>query len=261
MDTSKIMKQLLEQSHLTIQEMSDLLGVARNNFYLWKKGKSIPKRATVIKLSNILDIPLYDDSEYDSSDKNYTKKSMGNMPISPEKTIDLLYDHIVLQNEKIEHLKKKLRQAKNNIPHYDNSIETNISYNCSVEFSYNIDYSKLSAAVSYDKIDNYKVVNEFLGYSEPELNQMFAIGEMYEYQNHPIHKMSPEKEKQSMFDHMTDMIKNIKTTLNQIDEWKISLPTIYLSKSGEEIPAMNVYVIDFINNTGVCKIHFMNKEI
>ena len=100
MDTSKTMQQLLEQSHLTIQEMSDLLGVARNNFYLWKKGKSIPKRATVIKLSNILDIPLYDDSEYDSSDKNFTKKSMGNMPISPEKTIDLLYDHIVLQNEK-----------------------------------------------------------------------------------------------------------------------------------------------------------------
>ena len=53
MDTSKTMQQLLEQSHLTIQEMSDLLGVARNNFYLWKKGKSVPKRATVIKLSNI----------------------------------------------------------------------------------------------------------------------------------------------------------------------------------------------------------------
>ena len=87
MDTSKTMQQLLEQSHLTIQEMSDLLGVARNNFYLWKKGKSVPKRATVIKLSNILDIPLYDDSEYDSSDKNFTKKSMGNIPISTEKTI------------------------------------------------------------------------------------------------------------------------------------------------------------------------------
>ena len=106
MDTSKTMQQLLEQSHLTIQEMSNLLGVARNNFYLWKKGKSIPKRATVIKLSNILDIPLYDDSEYDSSDKNFTKKSIGNMPISPEKTINLLYDHIVLQNEKIDRLKK-----------------------------------------------------------------------------------------------------------------------------------------------------------
>ena len=39
---------------------------------------------------------------------------------------------------KIDHLKKKLRQAKNNIPHYDKSMETNISYNCSVEFSYNI---------------------------------------------------------------------------------------------------------------------------
>ena len=53
MNTAKIMKELLEQSPLTIQEMSELLGVSRNNFYLWKSGKSVPKKATVLKLSNI----------------------------------------------------------------------------------------------------------------------------------------------------------------------------------------------------------------
>ena len=58
MNTLKIMKELLEQSPLTIQEMSELLGVSRNNFYLWKSGKSIPKKATVLKLSNILNIPV-----------------------------------------------------------------------------------------------------------------------------------------------------------------------------------------------------------
>ncbi len=68
------MQYLLDQSHLTIQEMSELLGVARNNFYLWKSGKSVPKQATVIKLSNILDIPLYDDNENSSDKNNYTKK-------------------------------------------------------------------------------------------------------------------------------------------------------------------------------------------
>ena len=106
------MQYLLDQSHLTIQEMSELLGVARNNFYLWKSGKSVPKQATVIKLSNILDIPLYDVDNDDSSNKNnYTKKSIGSFPISPEKTIDLLYKHIVLQNEKINQLKKRLNQT------------------------------------------------------------------------------------------------------------------------------------------------------
>ena len=113
------MQYLLDQSHLTIQELSELLGVARNNFYLWKSGKSVPKQATVIKLSNILDIPLYDDNE-DSSDKNnYTKKSIGSFPISSEKTIDLLYKHIVLQNEKINQLKKRLNQTQNKIPKND----------------------------------------------------------------------------------------------------------------------------------------------
>ena len=254
------MQLLLDQSHLTIQEMSELLGVARNNFYLWKSGKSIPKQATVIKLSNILDIPLYDDNEDYSNKKNYTKKSMDSLPISPEKTIDLLYNHIILQNEKIDQLKKKLKQPQNKIHQNDKSIEGNINYNYSVNFSYSIDFDSLSAIVSYDKIDNYKMINENLGYSKSEINQMFAIGERYEYQNHPIHKMSPAHERKSMFNRMTDMINNIKTTMGQIDEWKISLPTIYLNKSGEELPAMNVYIIDFINNTGVCKIHFMKNE-
>ena len=260
MNTSKSMQYLLDQSHLTIQEMSELLGVARNNFYLWKSGKSVPKQATVIKLSNILDIPLYDDNENSSDKNNYTKKSIGSFPISPEKTIDLLYKHIVLQNEKINQLKKKLNQTQNKIPQNDKSIDGNINYNYSVNFSYSIDFNALSAIVTYNKIDNYKMINEYLGYSESEINQMFAFGLGYEYQNHPIHKMTPMHEKKSMFNRMTDMINNIKTSMGQIDEWKISLPAIYLNRSGEELPAMNVYIIDFINNTGVCKIHFMKNE-
>ena len=260
MNTSKNMQYLLDQSHLTIQEMSELLGVARNNFYLWKSGKSVPKQATVIKLSNILDIPLYDDNENFSDKNNYTKKSIGSFPISPEKTIDLLYKHIVLQNEKISQLIIKLNQTQNKIPQNDKSFDRNINFNYSVNFSFNIDFNALSAIVTYNKIDNYKMINEYLGYSESETNQMVAFGEGYEYQNHPIHKMTPIDEKKSMFNRMTDMINNIKTSMGQIDEWKISLPAIYLNKSGEELPAMNVYIIDFINNTGVCKIHFMKNE-
>ena len=189
------MQYLLDQSHLTIQEMSELLGVARNNFYLWKSGKSVPKQATVIKLSNILDIPLYDDNENSSDKNNYTKKSIGSFPISPEKTIDLLYKHIVLQNEKINQLKKRLNQTQNKIPQSDKSIDGNINYNYSVNFSYSIDFNALSAIVTYNKIDNYKMINKYLGYSESEINQMFAFGMGYEYQNHPIHKMTPMHEK------------------------------------------------------------------
>ena len=91
MNTAKIMKELLEQSPLTIQEMSELLGVSRNNFYLWKSGKSIPKKATVLKLSNILNIPVNNEMKASNSESI-------NFPISSAKTIQLLYDHIVLQN-------------------------------------------------------------------------------------------------------------------------------------------------------------------
>ena len=75
MNTLKIMKELLEQSSLTIQEMSELLGVSRNNFYLWKSGKSVPKKATVLKLSNILNIPV--NNEMKASNSEYI-----NSPIS-----------------------------------------------------------------------------------------------------------------------------------------------------------------------------------
>ena len=145
---------------------------------------------------------------------------------------------------------------------FDILIGGNVPIGFGVSSSAALEVSLLGALFysSELKIDNYKMINENLGYSKSEINQMFAIGERYEYQDHPIHKMSPVHEKQSMFNRMTDMINNIKTTMGQIDEWKISLPTIYLNKSGEEIPAMNVYIIDFINNKGVCKIHFMNNE-
>ena len=99
------MKELLEQSPLTIQEMSELLGVSRNNFYLWKSGKSIPKKATVLKLSNILNIPVNNEMKASNSESI-------NSPISSAKTIQLLYDHVVLQNEKITQLKKELQARK-----------------------------------------------------------------------------------------------------------------------------------------------------
>ena len=105
MNTLKIMKELLEQSPLTIQEMSELLGVSRNNFYLWKSGKSIPKKATVLKLSNILNIPVNNEMKASNSESI-------NSPISSAKTIQLLYDHVVLQNEKITQLKKELQARK-----------------------------------------------------------------------------------------------------------------------------------------------------
>ena len=105
MNTLKIMKELLEQSPLTIQEMSELLGVSRNNFYLWKSGKSVPKKATVLKLSNILNIPVNNEMKASNSESI-------NSPISSEKTIQLLYDHIVLQMKKSPNLKKNFKLEK-----------------------------------------------------------------------------------------------------------------------------------------------------
>ena len=254
MNTLKIMKELLEQSPLTIQEMSELLGVSRNNFYLWKSGKSIPKKATVLKLSNILNIPVNNQMKASNSESI-------NSPISSAKTIQLLYDHVVLQNEKITQLKKELQARKKNISHLNDSIVSNNIASCSINFSYEIDYEKCFAYICYRDVSGKKEFAEALGYMENEIDLKFAIGEKYKYSEHPINTISPDDENKQMLNKINGLIKNIQLAKNQIDEWKVSTPTKYLNKSKKPILAMNVYTINFINGDGNCKIHFMGDNI
>ena len=254
MNTLKIMKELLEQSPLTIQEMSELLGVSRNNFYLWKSGKSIPKKATVLKLSNILNIPVNNEMKASNSESI-------NSPISSAKTIQLLYDHVVLQNEKITQLKKELQARKKNISHLNDSIVSNNIASCSINFSYEIDYEKCFAYICYRDVSGKKEFAEALGYMENEIDLKFAIGEKFKYSEHPINTISPDDENKQMLNKINGLIKNIQLAKNQIDEWKVSTPTKYLNKSKKPILAMNVYTINFINGDGNCKIHFMGDNI
>lgn len=254
MNTLKIMKELLEQSPLTIQEMSELLGVSRNNFYLWKSGKSVPKKATVLKLSNILNIPVNNEMKASNSESI-------NSPISSAKTIQLLYDHVVLQNEKITQLKKELQARKKNISHLNDSIVSNNIASCSINFSYEIDYEKCFAYICYRDVSGKKEFAEALGYMENEIDLKFAIGEKYKYSEHPINTISPDDENKQMLNKINGLIKNIQLAKNQIDEWKVSTPTKYLHKSKKPILAMNVYTINFINGDGNCKIHFMGDNI
>ena len=254
MNTLKIMKELLEQSPLTIQEMSELLGVSRNNFYLWKSGKSIPKKATVLKLSNILNIPINNEMKASNSESI-------NSPISSAKTIQLLYDHVVLQNEKITQLKKELQARKKNISHFSDSIVSNNIATCSINFSYEIDYEKCFAYICYRDVSGKKEFAEALGYMENEIDLKFAIGEKYKYSEHPINTISPYDENKQMLNKINGLIKNIQLAKNQIDEWKVSTPTKYLNKSKKPILVMNVYTINFINGDGNCKIHFMGDNI
>ena len=254
MNTLKIMKELLEQSPLTIQEMSELLGVSRNNFYLWKSGKSIPKKATVLKLSNILNIPVNNQMKASNSESI-------NSPISSAKTIQLLYDHVVLQNEKITQLKKELQARKKNISHLNDSIVPNNIASCSINFSYEIDFEKCFAYICYRDVFGKKEFAEALGYMENEIDLKFAIGEKYKYSEHPINTISPDDENKQMLNKINGLIKNIQLAKNQIDEWKVSTPTKYLNKSKKQILAMNVYTINFINGDGNCKIHFIGDNI
>lgn len=49
---------MMNMSHLTIQEMADLMDIGRSNFYFWRQGTSKPKKANVNKLAEILGLKL-----------------------------------------------------------------------------------------------------------------------------------------------------------------------------------------------------------
>ena len=54
----EFIKYILERGERSIQELADLSGVSRNNFYHWIGNKSIPRHATINKLANSIGLNI-----------------------------------------------------------------------------------------------------------------------------------------------------------------------------------------------------------
>jgi transcriptional regulator with XRE-family HTH domain len=93
---------------MTIQEMTDRMGISRSNFYFWRDGKTIPKKSSINKLADILKINL---SWVDKNSVNIIESDIQIMEENLNMNMDASYI-IKLQKEKIEQLEKKVKSMK-----------------------------------------------------------------------------------------------------------------------------------------------------
>ena len=107
----QIIRTLLDKSTYKKGELSEHLGVARNNFYLWRDGKTIPKQSTINKLAKLMGYQIIWRNE-----KNGTLKKIlsENRSARKQNTIDLNYV-VELQKQVIENLQDEVSNLKDEI--------------------------------------------------------------------------------------------------------------------------------------------------
>ena len=103
----EFIKYILEHGEKSIQELADLSGVSRNNFYHWIGNKSIPRHATINKLANSigLNIVWINDETLQITSDAIQKTD------NKENEIVDLQNIIQLQKKTIELLQKKLMNS------------------------------------------------------------------------------------------------------------------------------------------------------
>ncbi len=107
MNKVSMMQTLLNMSTMTIQEMTDKMGISRSNFYFWRDGTVVPKKSSINKLADILNINLL------WVGKNTVQITEKNIHISEESDMNMDASYIIkLQKEKIKQLEKKVKLMK-----------------------------------------------------------------------------------------------------------------------------------------------------
>ena len=110
-------KRLIKESDLTIPELANKMGLTRQSLYNLIDGKTDPTLKNLIKISNILNIPLISffkkesesPSEFNEKSANYKPKKIDS---NMEEILKDLSSTVRRQSEKIEQLEKELAYYK-----------------------------------------------------------------------------------------------------------------------------------------------------
>lgn len=132
----KIKKFRLEKK-LTQKELGDRLGVSQATYQQWEKGKRNPKRETIIKIANALDIPvsfLYDDYPFVDPFEGMTKEQIQTSNERIKKQLELYIKHTKFkeQQEQIQKLNNNFysvnEEGQKKIVDYSSDIADNPKY-------------------------------------------------------------------------------------------------------------------------------------
>ena len=174
MNRAEIIKFLLNKSNMNISELTREMGVHRTNVYHWRDGITTPKKSTINKLSEILNIPIKWEGKdqvtiVDSPIELNEEKIDMNMDSSK---IIALYDENRELRLKLERLKAESQNASQNMV-YPEVFEDMVSMVESAQNTWNWTFLNSPTPMSIANTEgvitsvNLSLVKQ-LGYGHPD---------------------------------------------------------------------------------------------
>ena len=200
MNSSELIKALLNKSSLSVKELSEKLDINRSNYYLWKSSRSIPKQSTINRLAELLNLKIvwYNQNEGQIEE---LEKSINN----EVNTNDL----INYQRQEIKRLQYENDRLK------QNSVESILfseqEYDWSTTVDIKVSFNGIKRKIK--KIENIGSLAKSLKATEKDLLPFFDLHKWHRMNDHPINNIITSQSlknlarKTTLF---TDIITNFK---------------------------------------------------
>ena len=269
MERLQLMNVLLDKSTMTIQEMTDKIGVNRSNYYLWRDGKTVPKKATINKLAELLEVRLVWDgsNSVEIADNEGVQVEDNQITIEGDKKVnstankistnDLLTD---LEEKRgyIGYLKNEIAQLKSalNRKAVENASFDSQPYDCLFDVSIGFGLRGITRTVN--SITNSEMFPKMLGYTKQEMEDYWDIGVKHRFSKHPIDKIIDKDSREKFKKQSEDLPSKMKDEESIIGDHFYQMTYYYIHKEGHKVPVNVTAKILWWEKKIVCKLNFMN---
>ncbi len=211
MTRSEIIKKLLDQSPLSVKELTENLNVDRSNYYLWKTKKSIPKQSTINRLADMMDLKIVwaESNNGTIQEKNTFSKIELGSELSKNKDELIRY-----QREEIELLKQENAKLKSNP--VESLLFSEQEYDWSTTVDINISYRGVKRRVFDTK--NLDALAKQLKTTKDQISPYFDIGEWHSMNKHPVNKLITTQSLKNL-ESKTKLFTNIVTNFKNIGKF------------------------------------------
>ena len=221
-DYSRQIIDIKHNNRLSNKQLAEMLGVSMHSVQAWCTGRRNPSK-TMIK---------HIDSIFDTHNQERTKEMDRPMVSAEEKSNEQLL--INLQQEKINALNEQVAHYEELLKNPSEGIEFDaLSFDLRTEVEIKFSFSGIKRRMT--KMDNgYKKIAKMLDLSPDKMAQLYAKGEWYPMNAHPVNKII-EKNNLKRLQHLTKTLpERFETLKNITGDHYVSEPIVY-SCNGKKV--------------------------
>jgi len=260
MNRAEIIKFLLNKSNMNISELTKEMGVHRTNVYHWRDGITTPKKSTINKLSEILNISI----KWEGKDQ----VDIVDTPIQlKEEKIDMNMNSIEileLQKYKITSLEKENQKLKDKVKQHKSTPVQETVWN-QLEFDFQCEvkltFKNFKMGRSILSITNSELQSKVLGYSANELKKLWDIGTYYKNsEKHPVDAMLHKNTLKGIQERIKSLPQIFEQLKNMMGNHYIPQPLTYVCKDKSLIGAIAYNKVNWKDKTVDSKVKFIIEE-